>query len=160
MILGKEVDWIHDPEYVNNIDKAVIHAAVLLKTFLRSLGEPVITNKLYPKLLEIQGNHFFILLSFVTSGFLDPKSNTESVRAFVWTLKPANFLLLKTIVQFLTEVAAHSHKNLMTPDNLSIVFGPNLTWPTDQQVPLTQIIHLNNFCAKLIIDYEVIFEKQ
>jgi hypothetical protein len=142
--LGKEIDWINDPEYVGDIQKAVIHASVLLKTFLRSLGEPIMTNNNYSKLVEIE----------------DPKSNTEAVRTLIWSLKPANFLLLKTVIQFLTEVAAHSHKNLMTPENLGVVFGPNLTWPTDQQVPLTHIIHLNNFCAKLIIDYEVIFEKQ
>lgn len=92
--------------------------------------------------------------------FSDIKANTDAIRGLVWSLKPANFLLLKTIIQFLTEVAAHAHKNLMNPENLGVVFGPNLTWPTDQQVPLTQIIHLNSFCTKLIVDYEEIFEKQ
>uniref|UniRef100_A0A7E4V4V0 Rho GTPase-activating protein 68F n=1 Tax=Panagrellus redivivus TaxID=6233 RepID=A0A7E4V4V0_PANRE len=141
--MGRQIDWLTDPEYVDNIQKAVIHASVLLKTFLRSLGEPVITNKLYPRLVEIE----------------DIKNNTDAIRGLIWTLPSPNFLLLKTIIQFLTEVAAHSHVNLMTPDNLGVVFGPNLTWPTDQQVPLTHIFHLNSFCTKLITDYGQIFEK-
>jgi len=38
-------------------------ASVLLKTFLRSLGEPLITNKLYPELTLLAGlNIFFIKL--------------------------------------------------------------------------------------------------
>uniref|UniRef100_A0AC34QMA9 Rho-GAP domain-containing protein n=1 Tax=Panagrolaimus sp. JU765 TaxID=591449 RepID=A0AC34QMA9_9BILA len=142
--LGKDIDWLNDPEYVDNTQKAVIHASVLLKTFLRSLGEPVITNKLFPKVVEIE----------------NLKENTEAIRSLIWSLKPANFLLLKTVVQFLTEVAAHSHKNHMNAENLGVVFGPNLTWPSDQQVPLTQIIHLNSFCTKLINNYEEIFENQ
>lgn len=53
--MGKDIDWLNDPEYVDNTPKAVIHASVLLKTFLRSLGEPVITNKLFSRILEIDG---------------------------------------------------------------------------------------------------------
>ncbi|KAK6028806.1 RhoGAP domain protein [Ostertagia ostertagi] len=56
------------------------------------------------------------------------------------------------------KVAANHKVNLMTANNLSVVFGPNLTWPTDQQVPIAQLNNLNNFCYRLIVDYDQIFK--
>lgn len=46
----------------------------------------------------------------------------------------------------------------MDANNLSVVFGPNFTWPTDQQVPINQLHNLNNFCYKLISEYDQLFE--
>uniref|UniRef100_A0A1I7WWA8 CRAL-TRIO domain-containing protein n=1 Tax=Heterorhabditis bacteriophora TaxID=37862 RepID=A0A1I7WWA8_HETBA len=62
-------------------------------------------------------------------------------------------ILFKCVLQ----VAANSKVNLMNANNLSVVFGPNLTWPTDQQVPVAQLHNLNNFCYRLIVDYDKIF---
>ncbi|PIO54268.1 RhoGAP domain protein, partial [Teladorsagia circumcincta] len=52
---GEHIDFENDPEYVDNHYVACIHASVLLKTFLRSLGEPVTTNALYPRLAALAG---------------------------------------------------------------------------------------------------------
>ncbi|KAH7727112.1 RhoGAP domain-containing protein [Aphelenchoides avenae] len=141
--MGEKIDFVNDPLYAGNTQKAVLEASVLLKTFLRSMGEPVITNRLYPELTHIS----------------DVKNDDKAawVRDFVRKLPPENYLLLKTVIQFLTEVAANSKVNLMNANNLSVVFGPNLTWPTDQQVPITQLHNLNNFCYQLIINYDKIF---
>lgn len=140
---GERIDFINEEAYKGNVLSASIDASVLLKTFLRSLGEPVITNVLYPKLA---------LLSDV------PKENKlAAICEFVKLIPPENRLLLKTVCQFLTEVAAHSKVNQMTANNLSVVFGPNLTWPTDQQVPISQLNNLNNFCYRLIVDYNTVF---
>ncbi|VDM77933.1 unnamed protein product [Strongylus vulgaris] len=96
-----------------------------------------------------------------------PKAEkTPAVKEFVALLPRPNYLLLKTVVKFLTMVAANHKVNLMTANNLSVVFGPNLTWPTDQQafeicafqVPIAQLNNLNNFCYRLIIDYDKIFK--
>ncbi|KAK0394465.1 hypothetical protein QR680_000753 [Steinernema hermaphroditum] len=143
--MGETIDFEHEPEYCGNMQMAAIHAAVLLKTFLRSLGEPVITNRLYPTLISM----------------LDVPKNEKSnaVLEFVRLLPQRNRVLLKTVVKFLTEVAANSKINLMNANNLSVVFGPNLTWPTDQQVPVTQLNNLNKFCHRLIVDYNLIFEE-
>ena len=54
--IGEKIDFVSDPEYQDNSYVACIHASVLLKTFLRSLGEPVTTNALYPKLSDLTGN--------------------------------------------------------------------------------------------------------
>ncbi|KHJ89425.1 RhoGAP domain protein [Oesophagostomum dentatum] len=66
--------------------------------------------------------------------------------------------LLRYLQSVLDKVAANHKVNLMTANNLSVVFGPNLTWPTDQQVPIAQLNNLNNFCYRLIVDYDKIFK--
>ncbi|KAK5982146.1 rho GTPase-activating protein 8 [Trichostrongylus colubriformis] len=141
---GESIDFENDPEYVDNHYVACIHASVLLKTFLRSLGEPVTTNALYPRLAALAD--------------IPKKEKTPAVKEFVVLLPRPNYLLLQKVVQFLTLVAANHKVNLMTANNLSVVFGPNLTWPTDQQVPITQLNNLNNFCYRLIVDYDQIFK--
>uniref|UniRef100_A0A915DYM2 Rho-GAP domain-containing protein n=1 Tax=Ditylenchus dipsaci TaxID=166011 RepID=A0A915DYM2_9BILA len=124
--LGEKIDFFGDPIFAGDVQKAVIHASVLLKTFLRSLGEPIITNRLYPELALLNG----------VSKEGRPDADGDKV---------------------LTEVAANSQVNLMDANNLSVVFGPNLTWPTDQQVPILQLNNLNNFCYTLIKHFEDIF---
>ncbi|CAI4230992.1 unnamed protein product [Auanema sp. JU1783] len=142
--MGEKVDFINDPEYRDNAYVASLHASVLLKTFLRSLGEPVTTNELFPQLTKIAD--------------VPKTEKTAAVREIVAVLPKPNYVLLKTVIKFLTKVAARSNVNLMTAANLSIVFGPNLTWPTNQQVPTTQLNNLNNFCFRLIVDYDKIFQ--
>lgn len=51
--VGEHIDFLK--EFDGNVESAVIHASVLLKTFLRSLGEPVITNDLYSELALLNG---------------------------------------------------------------------------------------------------------
>lgn len=141
---GEKIDFENDPEYKDNVHVASLHASVLLKTFLRSLGEPLTTNRLYPRLAS---------LSEVSKA-----EKSAAVKEFVKLLPRENYILLKTVIKFLTKVAENSKVNLMTANNLSVVFGPNLTWPTDQEVPISQLNNLNNFCYKLIVDYDSIFD--
>jgi hypothetical protein len=44
---------------------------------------------------------------------------------------PRQRAVLDTVVELVHDVAAHSHVNLMTVENISIVFAPNLMWCTD-----------------------------
>jgi hypothetical protein len=53
--LGDKIDFLNEPQYKTNRQKAVIDASVLLKTFFRSMGEPLITNRLYPELIKLSG---------------------------------------------------------------------------------------------------------
>uniref|UniRef100_F1L440 Rho GTPase-activating protein 1 n=1 Tax=Ascaris suum TaxID=6253 RepID=F1L440_ASCSU len=140
---GEEIDFLNEEPYRNNLLAASIDASVLLKTFLRSLGEPVITNALYPRLTALSE--------------VPKEKKLNAICEFVRLMPPENVLLLKTICRFLKEVASHSNVNMMTANNLSVVFGPNLTWPTDQQVPISQLNNLNNFCYRLIVDYDTVF---
>ncbi|ULU06154.1 hypothetical protein L3Y34_018202 [Caenorhabditis briggsae] len=141
---GEKIDFENDPEYKDNVHVASLHASVLLKTFFRSLGEPLTTNRLYPKLAALSE--------------ISKAEKSAAVKEFVKLLPRDNYILLKTVIKFLTKVAGNSKVNLMTANNLSVVFGPNLTWPTDQEVPISQLNNLNNFCYKLIVDYDSVFD--
>ncbi|MFH4977095.1 hypothetical protein AB6A40_003804 [Gnathostoma spinigerum] len=140
---GEKIDFLNEELYKDNIFIASLHASVLLKAFLRSLGEPVITNSLYPRLAALSE--------------VPKDQKLEAICEFVQLLPKENLILLKTVCKFLTEVAANSNVNQMTANNLSVVFGPNLTWPTDQQVPISQLNNLNNFCYRLVVDYDTVF---
>uniref|UniRef100_A0A914I5Q7 Rho-GAP domain-containing protein n=1 Tax=Globodera rostochiensis TaxID=31243 RepID=A0A914I5Q7_GLORO len=141
--MGESIDFINDPMFNSDVQSGVIHAAALLKTFLRSLGEPLITNKLYPELALLNG--------------VERTNRLVEIRILVQKLPLENYLLLQKIVEFLAKVAEHSQQNLMDANNLSVVFGPNLTWPTDQQVPMVQLNNLNSFCYSLIKNFDEIF---
>uniref|UniRef100_A0A183EG36 Rho-GAP domain-containing protein n=1 Tax=Gongylonema pulchrum TaxID=637853 RepID=A0A183EG36_9BILA len=56
--MGERIDFLNDEPYKDNLQQASIDASVLLKTFLRSLGEPVTTNALYPNLAALAGMIF------------------------------------------------------------------------------------------------------
>uniref|UniRef100_A0A915LUY0 Uncharacterized protein n=1 Tax=Meloidogyne javanica TaxID=6303 RepID=A0A915LUY0_MELJA len=119
--LGEKIDFLRDPEFNGDLENSILLASVLLKTFLRSLGEPLITNKLYPELTLL-------------AAAIEKPAYIDATRDLLQRLPPENLLLLKRIIEFLKQIEAHSEENLMNANNLSVVFGPNLTWPTDQQV--------------------------
>uniref|UniRef100_A0A5S6QE38 Rho-GAP domain-containing protein n=1 Tax=Trichuris muris TaxID=70415 RepID=A0A5S6QE38_TRIMR len=125
-------------------DKHVHLSAVLLKTFLRELSEPITTFNLYGEIVK-------------SAGCL-PDEKTEHAKAIVDSLPPENYNLLKYLVEFLNEVASHSRVNLMNTSNLATVFGPNLAWPGDQQITLSQLLQLNEFAYRLISNSSRIFD--
>lgn len=55
---GDKIDFLNEPQYKDKLQKAVIDASVLLKTFLRSMGEPLIMNKNYHELIKLSGKIF------------------------------------------------------------------------------------------------------
>uniref|UniRef100_A0A0K0F2D8 Rho GTPase-activating protein 68F (inferred by orthology to a D. melanogaster protein) n=1 Tax=Strongyloides venezuelensis TaxID=75913 RepID=A0A0K0F2D8_STRVS len=141
--LGEKIDFLTDEKYKDNLNIAIIDASALLKVFLRSLGEPIITNALYPQL--------------ITALDVPKGERKEGVKGFIKLLPKQNLILLKYIIEFLLDVTNNEHENKMDANNLSVIFGPNLTWPTNQQVPISQLNSLNNFCYILISEYEYIF---
>ncbi|XP_063986175.1 rho GTPase-activating protein 1 isoform X2 [Diachasmimorpha longicaudata] len=88
-------------------------AAVLLKTFLRELDEPLMTYELYDEITQFQS--------------LSKDERPRKVKILVLEKLPEdNYQLLKYIVQFLSRVMDRSDLNKMTSSNLAVVFGPNL----------------------------------
>ncbi|CAK5083914.1 unnamed protein product [Meloidogyne enterolobii] len=142
--LGEKIDFLRDPEFNGDLENSILLASVLLKTFLRSLGEPLITNKLYPELTLL-------------AAAIEKPAYIDATRDLLQRLPPENLLLLQRIIEFLKQIEAHFEENLMNANNLSVVFGPNLTWPTDQQVPMSQLNNLNKFCYTLIKHFDLIF---
>ncbi|XP_074115538.1 rho GTPase activating protein at 68F isoform X3 [Cotesia typhae] len=100
---GLAVDFQGDPHI----------AAVLLKTFLRELDEPLMTYELYDEISQFQT--------------LSKDERPRKVKILVLEKLPEdNYQLLKYIVQFLSRVMDRCDLNKMTSSNLAVVFGPNL----------------------------------
>ncbi|CAN7994418.1 unnamed protein product [Ixodes pacificus] len=135
---GKEVDF---SAYEN------VHvAAVILKTFLRELEEPLLTFDLYEEVMRFQE--------------LDQSEKLAQARALLLERLPEdNYELLKYIVEFLAKVIDRSDLNKMTASNLAIVFGPNLLWSREEQASLSSITHINQFAEYIIKHQHVLFSK-
>lgn len=134
MGLGDKIDFINDPQYKDRIQKAVIDASVLLKTFLRSMGEPLLTNRLYPELVKLAD--------------VNKSEKSVAIREFLRKLPAENYILLKTLIKFLNEVAANSQVNLMDANNLSNCFGSTtkkLFYPKIHRKNQMQIYVLREF---------------
>ncbi|KAM3918155.1 rho GTPase-activating protein 1 isoform 1-T4 [Leptodactylus fuscus] len=113
--------------------------AVILKTFLRELPEPLLTFNLY--------NY---IVGFST---LEPENQVESTREALKTLPEENYEVLRYLIGFLVEVSARSDENKMTNTNLAVVFGPNLLWAKDVAMTLKAINPINTF-TKFLLDHQ------
>ncbi|XP_044127084.1 rho GTPase-activating protein 1 isoform X2 [Bufo gargarizans] len=118
--------------------------AVILKTFLRELPEPLLTFNLYNYVVE-----FFNL---------EPEKKVESARETLKTLPEENYEVLRFLTGFLVEVSSRSRENKMTNANLAVVFGPNLLWANDVAMTLKAINPINTFTMFLLDNQKELFE--
>ncbi|XP_068116196.1 rho GTPase-activating protein 1 [Hyperolius riggenbachi] len=120
--------------------------AVILKTFLRELPDPLLTFNLY---------------SFVV-GFssIEPEKQVDSAREVLRTLPEENYEVLRFLTGFLVEVSAHSSENKMTNTNLAVCFGPNFLWAKDVAMTLKAINPINTFTKFLLDKQRELFEER
>ncbi|KAF6102097.1 Rho GTPase activating protein 1 [Phyllostomus discolor] len=113
--------------------------AVILKTFLRELPEPLLTFDLYPHVV----------------GFLniDESQRVEATLQALQTLPEENYQVLRFLTAFLVQVSALCDQNKMTNTNLAVVFGPNLLWAKDAAITLKAINPINTF-TKFLLDHQ------
>ncbi|KAM9493842.1 rho GTPase-activating protein 1 [Clarias gariepinus] len=111
-------------------------AAVILKTFLRELPEPLLTYRLYNDVVNFNSK--------------ESDSQAFTVRNMLTSLPEENYVSLRFLVQFLAQVSAESEVNKMININLAVVFGPNLLWPQDAAMTLSSIGPINNFTRVLL----------
>ncbi|KAI4497927.1 hypothetical protein M0802_007043 [Mischocyttarus mexicanus] len=132
---GLQVDFKGDPHI----------AAVLLKTFLHELDEPLMTYELYDEITQFQT--------------LSKDERPRRVKILVLEKLPEdNYHLLKYIVQFLSKVIDRSDLNKMTSSNLAVVFGPNLVRaPSSRGMSLSAIGPINQFIDFLFTFQDKIF---
>ncbi|XP_046844977.1 rho GTPase-activating protein 8-like isoform X3 [Xenia sp. Carnegie-2017] len=124
-------------EVVEFSEEEEVHvAAVLLKKFLRDLHEPLLTYRLYDDVIRIHG--------------LQEEDRLEEIKKVLRNSLPSqNFVVLKYIMVFLSEVVSNSDKNKMDSKNLAIVIGPNLIWSESESESSVETI---NSITKMIID--------
>eukprot|EP01105_Mastigella_eilhardi_P027308 TRINITY_DN835_c0_g2_i1.p1 TRINITY_DN835_c0_g2~~TRINITY_DN835_c0_g2_i1.p1 ORF type:complete len:1265 (+),score=428.36 TRINITY_DN835_c0_g2_i1:206-4000(+) len=120
--------------------------AGVLKLFLRSLPEPLLTFKLHD--------------SFAALAELPPEELNEGLRGLVFQLPCHNQWLLQHLMHFLNVITSYSEANMMHSNNLSIVFTPVLLRQKNMMLQLEAgLIATNYLLVKHMIDhYAEIFD--
>uniref|UniRef100_A0A673AL62 Rho GTPase activating protein 1 n=1 Tax=Sphaeramia orbicularis TaxID=375764 RepID=A0A673AL62_9TELE len=120
-------------------------AAVILKTFLRELPEPLLTYQLYNDIVNFTCTPTPSPVSLL-NGSLVTCPRTIS-------LPEENYASLRYLITFLAQVR---EINKMTNSNLAVVFGPNLLWGRDNAMSLSAIGPINNF-TRTLLDQQHLF---
>ncbi|XP_007531979.2 rho GTPase-activating protein 8 [Erinaceus europaeus] len=124
---------------VNFDDYGDIHVpAVILKTFLRELPQPLLTVKAYKQILAITS--------------VESSLRVAHCRQIVQSLPEHNYTVLSYLMGFLHTVSQESIVNKMNSSNLACVFGLNLIWPSQGASSLSALVPLNLF-TELLIEY-------
>jgi RalA-binding protein 1 len=106
-----------DIDLLENDEDWDVHAiASLFKTYLRELPSTLLTRDLHLEFLKV------LELS-------DKQQKINSFNVLVHRLPTSNFVLLRTLSQYLLEVVQNSERNKMTVKNMGIVFAPTLNIP-------------------------------
>ncbi|XP_057599309.1 rho GTPase-activating protein 8 [Hippopotamus amphibius kiboko] len=132
---------------VNFDDYGDIHIpAVILKTFLRELPQPLLTFKAYEQILGITS--------------VESSLRVTRCRQILQGLPEHNYAVLSYLMGFLHEVSQESIFNKMNSSNLACVFGLNLIWPSQGASSLNALVPLNLFTELLIEYYGKVFSGQ
>ena len=83
-----------------------------------------------------------------------------TMRTLFRTLPRTNFLVIKRLILLMTEVAAESETNKMTPSNLAIVFAPNMIKSRNEDLLtiMQDTPFINSFLRKVIESYHEVFD--
>ncbi|CAF0901214.1 unnamed protein product [Didymodactylos carnosus] len=109
-----------------------------LKFYLRSLKEPLFTFKLHNR--------------FIEAAMLDDKAERiRCIHSLLKELPKQNYELLFILMVHLSKVSRQNAKNLMTPVNLGVCFGPSLLRPEVETVSSIYDIKFRNAIVELII---------
>ncbi|XP_050780858.1 rho GTPase-activating protein 8 isoform X2 [Gopherus flavomarginatus] len=144
----KEVHKLYNQgKPVNFDDYGDIHIpAVILKTFLRELPQPLLTFESYDQILGITS--------------VESSLRVTSCKQVIQGLPEHNYVVLKYLICFLHMVSQESIYNKMTGSNLACVFGLNLIWPPKGASSLSALNPLNLFTELLIDFYSKIFSSR
>ncbi|XP_069810108.1 rho GTPase-activating protein 40 isoform X2 [Dendropsophus ebraccatus] len=88
-------------------------AAGLLKLFLRELPSPLLTAEYLPAFTAVQK-------------ITDLKQRLQALNLLILVLPEANRNTLKALLEFLSKVASHEKRNLMSLWNIATIMAPNL----------------------------------
>uniref|UniRef100_S4R5C8 Rho-GAP domain-containing protein n=1 Tax=Petromyzon marinus TaxID=7757 RepID=S4R5C8_PETMA len=126
----------------------VSSVAGLLKLFLRELPDGVVPASLLPSFLQAHRD---------SAG--DEMRLAESLRLLLAQLPGENHALLRYLCSFLVRVAQHQEVNLMSPQNLGTVFGPNFFRVSPGMEGIAEQQVVNRVTARFITDFLSIFQE-
>ncbi|KAM8740259.1 rho GTPase-activating protein 8-like [Acanthopagrus schlegelii] len=133
--LGKPVDF---DQYAD------VHVpAVILKTFLRELPEPLLTFRVYSQVQDILS--------------VESSLRVSRCKHIVESLPEHHYIVTKFLLGFLHTVSQQSIVNKMSPSNLACVFGVNLVWPRHGSISLSALTPINIFTEILIEHFHTVF---
>eukprot|EP00043_Microstomoeca_roanoka_P018282 m.194668 g.194668 ORF g.194668 m.194668 type:complete len:865 (-) comp16795_c5_seq8:208-2802(-) len=115
-------------------------AASLLKQYLRDLPETLLTNQLNEDFNQ----------AVKQTVHLSTAHRTNKVRALLVQLPRCNYLMLAWLFKHFEVIAANADQNLMSLDNLYIVFAPTLAVSKDV------MLFLVNHAAELFPDVDIV----
>lgn len=144
----RQVQRLYDQgKPVNFDDYGDMHLpAVILKTFLRELPQPLLTFQAYEQILGITS--------------VESSLRVTHCRLILRSLPEHNYAVLRYLMGFLHEVSLESISNKMNSSNLACVFGLNLIWPSQGVASLSALVPLNLFTELLIEYYDKVFSAQ
>ncbi|XP_065378079.1 rho GTPase-activating protein 8 isoform X1 [Macaca fascicularis] len=146
---------------VNFDDYGDIHIpAVILKTFLRELPQPLLTFQAYEQILGITSLPLAPLelrREPPAVPGVESSLRVTCCRQILRSLPEHNYVVLRYLMGFLHAVSQESIFNKMNSSNLACVFGLNLIWPSQGSSSLSALVPLNLFTELLIEYYEKIF---
>lgn len=120
-------------------------ATGLIKYFLRTLPEPLLTYKLYNSFLNLVDE-------------CDEPNAAGNLKAIVNQLPVPNRILLQRLLKLCYSILAYSEINLMTIQNLAIVLGPTiLSMKGEDHDMMRSIQQTNIVVVALFTHYEHIF---
>ncbi|XP_039649206.1 rho GTPase-activating protein 1 isoform X2 [Perca fluviatilis] len=139
-------------------------AAVILKTFLRELPEPLLTYQLYNDIVNFTytctdtdtrslRNASPKRLGQRSSKDVSSERQVALMKTLIESLPEENYAPLRHLITFLAKVSANNEVNKMTNSNLAVVFGPNLLWGRDNAMSLSAIGPINNF-TRILLDHQ------
>ncbi|XP_053575015.1 rho GTPase-activating protein 8 [Bombina bombina] len=117
--------------------------AVILKTFLRELPEPLLTFESYKAILELTS--------------VESCLRVNSCKQILHKLPEQNYVVLKYLLCFLNRLSQESITNKMTCSNLACIFGVNLIWPLEGVPSMNALVPVNTFTELLIEFYSKVF---
>ncbi|QKX62364.1 uncharacterized protein TRUGW13939_09523 [Talaromyces rugulosus] len=122
-----------------------IHAVTsALKQYFRKLPTPLITWDSYDQVLE-------------TNEVTPQPSRIEAVRAALDTLPRVHRDVLEFLVFHLKRVVEHEKQNLMTSQNVAVVFAPTIMWPQDIAREMTDVQRKNEALRFIVENCQEIF---
>lgn len=112
-----DANFVTPPMPAEYLDVHVI--ASVLKNYLRSLPEPLLTYKFYNDFMEI-------------AQMTNEQQRKQAILNIIKKLPEANYNNLRYLMKFLSILSEKNQQNKMSSSNISIVMAPNLLWPENE----------------------------
>lgn len=93
--------------------------ASVLKAYLRSLPEPLLTYRFYAEFMNI-------------AQITNEQQRKAAILNIIHQLPEGNYNNLKYLMKFLSKLSEKSQQNKMSTQNIAIVMSPNLLWPQNE----------------------------